>query len=49
VAERPESLPAVLDRLAYGGATRARQTGRGLRLFDTDGTTVLRRLAQRTR
>jgi UDP-N-acetylglucosamine:LPS N-acetylglucosamine transferase len=49
VAERPESLPAVLDRLAYGDATRARQTGRGLRLFDTDGTTVLRRLAQRTR
>jgi UDP-N-acetylglucosamine:LPS N-acetylglucosamine transferase len=47
VAERVEELPGVLDTLAYGGVARERQTGWGLRLFDADGTALLRRIAQR--
>jgi UDP-N-acetylglucosamine:LPS N-acetylglucosamine transferase len=48
VAERVSDLPAVLDGLACGGVARRRQVERGLRLFDADGTAVLRRLAQRS-
>jgi UDP-N-acetylglucosamine:LPS N-acetylglucosamine transferase len=47
VAERAEDLPGVLDTLACDGVTRVRQIERGLRLFDADGTALLRRLAQR--
>lgn len=47
VAERADQLPAVLDALAVGGAARDRQTGLALRLFDADGTALLRRLAER--
>jgi UDP-N-acetylglucosamine:LPS N-acetylglucosamine transferase len=45
VAGQASELPGVLDTLSYDGVTRMRQTERGLRLFDADGTALLRRLA----